>query len=93
MLANMLREAWRVLPGVAELEMYEAIAGLRPALQTLRDQLDPQEQGGAVLLGLRRLKRTIKHNPRLFKLAKRLRMLTRGGAPGSEQASGDSDGR
>jgi glycerol-3-phosphate acyltransferase PlsX len=28
---------------------------LRPALQTLRDQLDPQEQGGAVLLGLRKL--------------------------------------
>src|ERR671914_20661 len=28
---------------------------LRPALRTLRDQLDPQEQGGAVLLGLRRL--------------------------------------
>lgn len=47
----------------------------------------------SLLLGLRRLKRTIKHNPRLFKLAKRLRMLTRGGAPGSEQASGDSDGR
>ena len=28
---------------------------LRPALRSLRDQLDPQEQGGAVLLGLRRL--------------------------------------
>jgi phosphate acyltransferase len=28
---------------------------LRPALRALRDQLDPQEQGGAFLLGLRRL--------------------------------------
>jgi glycerol-3-phosphate acyltransferase PlsX len=28
---------------------------LRPALRALRDQLDPQEAGGAVLLGLRRL--------------------------------------
>jgi glycerol-3-phosphate acyltransferase PlsX len=28
---------------------------LRPALRGLRDELDPQEQGGAVLLGLRRL--------------------------------------
>src|SRR5918992_782649 len=28
---------------------------LRPALRSLRDELDPQEQGGAVLLGLRRL--------------------------------------
>ena len=30
---DLLREAWRVLPGVAELEMAEAIAGLRPALR------------------------------------------------------------
>jgi glycine oxidase len=30
---DLLREAWRVLPGVAELEMSEAIAGLRPALR------------------------------------------------------------
>jgi glycine oxidase len=30
---DLLREAWRVLPGVAELEMREAIAGLRPALR------------------------------------------------------------
>jgi glycerol-3-phosphate acyltransferase PlsX len=28
---------------------------LRPALRVLRDEIDPQEQGGAVLLGLRRL--------------------------------------
>ena len=28
---------------------------LKPALRTLRDELDPQEQGGAVLLGLRKL--------------------------------------
>jgi len=28
---------------------------LRPALRSLRDEIDPQEQGGAVLLGLRRL--------------------------------------
>jgi phosphate acyltransferase len=28
---------------------------LRPSLRGLRDELDPQEQGGAVLLGLRRL--------------------------------------
>jgi glycerol-3-phosphate acyltransferase PlsX len=28
---------------------------LRPALRGLRDEIDPQEQGGAVLLGLRRL--------------------------------------
>ncbi len=28
---------------------------LRPALRGLRDELDPEEQGGAVLLGLRRL--------------------------------------
>jgi len=28
---------------------------LRPALRALRDELDPQEQGGAFLLGLRRL--------------------------------------
>jgi glycerol-3-phosphate acyltransferase PlsX len=28
---------------------------LRPALRQLRDDLDPQEQGGAFLLGLRRL--------------------------------------
>src|SRR5215211_1273304 len=28
---------------------------LRPALRTLRDEIDPQEQGGAVLLGLRKL--------------------------------------
>jgi glycerol-3-phosphate acyltransferase PlsX len=28
---------------------------LRPALRTLRDQIDPEEQGGAVLLGLRKL--------------------------------------
>ncbi len=30
---DLLREAWRVLPGIAELEMSEAIAGLRPALR------------------------------------------------------------
>jgi len=30
---DLLREAWRVLPGVAELEMAEAVAGLRPALR------------------------------------------------------------
>jgi phosphate acyltransferase len=28
---------------------------LKPALRTLRDEIDPQEQGGAVLLGLRKL--------------------------------------
>jgi phosphate acyltransferase len=28
---------------------------LRPALRSLRDELDPQQQGGAVLLGLRKL--------------------------------------
>jgi glycerol-3-phosphate acyltransferase PlsX len=28
---------------------------LRPALRSLRDEIDPQEQGGAVLLGLRKL--------------------------------------
>ena len=28
---------------------------LKPALRTLRDELDPQERGGAVLLGLRKL--------------------------------------
>jgi glycerol-3-phosphate acyltransferase PlsX len=28
---------------------------LRPALRALRDEIDPEEQGGAVLLGLRRL--------------------------------------
>jgi phosphate acyltransferase len=28
---------------------------LRPALRTLRDEIDPEEQGGAVLLGLRKL--------------------------------------
>ncbi len=28
---------------------------LRPALRALRDEIDPQEQGGAVLLGLRKL--------------------------------------
>jgi phosphate acyltransferase len=28
---------------------------LRPALRSLREEIDPQEQGGAVLLGLRRL--------------------------------------
>ena len=28
---------------------------LRPALRGLRDELDPEEQGGAVLLGLRQL--------------------------------------
>src|SRR5262249_59571667 len=28
---------------------------LRPALRQLRDEIDPQEQGGAFLLGLRRL--------------------------------------
>jgi phosphate acyltransferase len=28
---------------------------LRPALRSLRDEIDPEEQGGAVLLGLRKL--------------------------------------
>src|SRR5690606_37239983 len=41
-------------------------------------------------LGLRRLRRTIKQNPRLFKLAKRFRGLARGSAPADAAATGST---
>ncbi|HEV7277955.1 MAG TPA: GNAT family N-acetyltransferase [Devosiaceae bacterium] len=41
-----------------------------------------------LLLGLRRLKRTIKQHPRLFKLAKRLRALARAGVPARSAKEG-----
>ena len=46
-----------------------------------------------VLLGLRRLKRTIKQDPRLFKLAKRLRALAQGraSAGGADNAANQGD--
>ena len=45
-----------------------------------------------LLLALRRLKRGIKQNPRLFKLAKRLRILARGGARGSGETGSVGEG-
>jgi len=43
--------------GAATSSLRSKLGGLllRPALRTLRGQIDPEEQGGAVLLGLRRL--------------------------------------
>ncbi len=43
--------------GAAMSSLRSRVGGLllKPALRGLRDELDPEEQGGAVLLGLRRL--------------------------------------
>jgi glycerol-3-phosphate acyltransferase PlsX len=43
--------------GAATSSLRSKVGGvlLRPALRSLRDEIDPEEQGGAVLLGLRRL--------------------------------------
>ena len=55
---------------------------LRPALRGLRDELSPEEQGGAVLLGLRQARR------RAARLVRRARLPARDRGRGARRARG-----